>query len=68
MTFMDYLDELVNKAQLNVYDYEEFHQDKLANIPSMKPIDAFLYGVASGKLEMAKHLRNLIEDLMEKQS
>lgn len=63
--FLAFLDELIGKAQVNVYDYEEFYQDRLANIPKMQPMDAFLYGVASGKLDQLEYLRTLVETRIE---
>lgn len=64
MTFLEYLDDIVDKAQANVEDYEAFHDKKLADIRNMQPLDAFLYGVASGKLEASRSIRDLIEELM----
>jgi hypothetical protein len=64
MTFLEYLDDLVDKAQANVNDYEHFHDKRLADIRNMDATDSFLYGVASGKLEATKNLRDLVEELM----
>jgi hypothetical protein len=63
--FLAFLDDLISKAQVNVFDYEEFYEDRLANIPEMQPTDAFLYGVASGKLDQLDYLRQLVESRME---
>ena len=63
--FLAFLDELISKAQINVWEYEEFHEDKLAHIPSMNPLDSFLYGVASGKLDQLEYLRMMVESRME---
>ena len=59
--YLAFLDELVKKAQVNVWEYEEFHEDRLAHIPSMEPTDSFLYGVASGKLQQLEYLRDMVE-------
>jgi hypothetical protein len=59
--YLAFLDELVKKAQVNVWEYEEFHEDRLADIPSMNPMDSFLYGVASGKLQQLEYLRDMVE-------
>lgn len=66
MTFTEYLDDLVDKAQANVDEYETFHDKRLADIRNMLPLDAFLYGVASGKLETLRNLRDLIIELMDR--
>jgi hypothetical protein len=64
MTFLEYLDDLVDKAQVNVSEYESFHDKRLADIRNMAPTDSFLYGVASGKLDAIKNLRDLVTELM----
>lgn len=64
MTFLEYIDDLVDKAQANVDDYEHFHDKRLADMRKMDPMDSFLYGVASGKLEATKNLRDVIVELM----
>jgi hypothetical protein len=66
MTFVEYLDDLVEKAETNVLDYEHFHGNKLANIPGMNPLDSFLYGIASGKLETLKNMRDLVIEMMDR--
>jgi hypothetical protein len=66
MSLMEFLDDVVEKAQLNVYEYEEFHENKLADFRKWDSKDIFLYGVASGKLDMAKDLRDLIKELMDR--
>jgi hypothetical protein len=66
MTFVEYLDDLVDKAQANVDEYEAFHDKRLADIRNMAPIDSFLYGVASGKLETLRNVRDLIVELMDR--
>lgn len=66
MTFVEYLDNLVVKAEQNVAEYEAFHDKKLADLRNMNSVDSFLYGVASGKLDATKHLRNLIVELMDR--
>lgn len=61
-----FLEELIEQAQLNVWDYEEFHgKTKLANIPAMASIDSFLYGVASGKLQQLEYLKQMVEARIE---
>jgi hypothetical protein len=62
-TLIEFLDDLIEKAQLNVYDYEEFHTNKLADIRKMDPMDSFLYGVATGKLDVARNMRALISEV-----
>ena len=62
---LDFIDELIKQAQVNVADYEEFHGDKLADIPRLPPLDAFLYGVASGKLDQLVYIAQLFEALLE---
>lgn len=59
--FLEFLEELINQAQLNVYDYEEFYEDRIADMRKMQPMDAFLYGVATGKLQQAEYFKQLIE-------
>jgi hypothetical protein len=66
MTFLEYLEDLVDKAQANVEDYEIFYDKKLADLRNMNSVDSFLYGVASGKLDAVKHLRDLVTELMER--
>jgi len=56
-----FLERLKEQAQVNVWDYEDFHEDKLADIRNLQPVDAFLYGVASGKLQQVEYLIQLIE-------
>ena len=63
-TLIEFLDDLVEKAQLNVYEYEEFHQDRLADIRKMDPFDSFLYGIATGKLDVATGMRDFIRDVI----
>ena len=63
--FLIFLEELIEQAQANVWDYEEIHGNKLANIPGMDSMDAFLYGVASGKLQQAEYMQQLVETRME---
>jgi hypothetical protein len=63
--YLAFLDGLITKAQVNVLEYEEFHEDRLANIPAMDPMDSFLYGVASGKLDQLEYLRMLMETRMQ---
>ena len=46
--FLDFLENIIQQTQSNVYEYEDFHGNHLAHIPSMDPMDAFLYGIASG--------------------
>ena len=62
-TLIEFLDGLIEKAQLNVYDYEEFHTNKLADIRKLDPLDAFLYGIATGKLDTARNMRELIREV-----
>ena len=59
--FLIFLDDLLEQAEVNIADYEEFHGDRLAHIPSMAPMDAFLYGVASGKLQQLEYIKQLVE-------
>ena len=66
MTFIEYLEEQVDKAEENVQEYETFHDKRLADLRNMNPTDAFLYGVASGKLAMIKDLRDLIIEMMQR--
>ena len=63
--YLDLLDDLIEQAQSNVWEYEEFHENKLANIPAMSSMDAFLYGVASGKLQQLEYLRLQVEARLE---
>lgn len=63
--YLDFIDGLIDKAKANVSDYEHFHGERLAHIPSMHPMDSFLYGVASGKLDQLVYLRSLFEALEE---
>lgn len=60
-----FLEDLANQARSNVLEYEEFHGNNLANIKIMNPMDSFLYGVASGKLQQIQYLQDLIEARME---
>jgi hypothetical protein len=60
--FLAFLDQLIDQAQINVWEYEEFYEDKLAHIPSMSPIDSFLYGIASGKLQILEDLKTMVEE------
>jgi hypothetical protein len=59
--YLIFLEELIEKARVNVLDYEEVYEDHLANIPKLPPLDAFLYGVASGKLQQLEYLRDMVE-------
>jgi hypothetical protein len=63
-TFTEFMDDLVDGCQDNVYQYEEFHEGRLADIRNLQPMDAYLYGVANGKLDMAVALRDLITELL----
>jgi hypothetical protein len=63
-TFTEFLDDLVDACQDNVDQYEEFHQGNLADIRKLEPMDSFLYGLASGKLDMVVSLRDLITELL----
>ena len=60
--FLAFLDQLVDQAQINVWDYEEFHEDRLANIRDMNPMDSFLYGIATGKLQQVEYLRDMVAE------
>lgn len=60
--FLAFLDQLVDQAQINVWEYEEFHEDRLADIRSMPALDAFLYGIASGKLQVLEDLRTMVKE------
>jgi hypothetical protein len=59
--FLEFLDNLIEQAQANVYDYEEFYEDRIADIRKMQPMDAFLYGVATGKLQQVEYFKQLVE-------
>lgn len=59
---LEFISTLIEQAQTNVYEYEEFYEDRLADIRRMQPMDAFLYGVASGKLQQLEYIKQLIED------
>ena len=63
--FLILLEEMIEQAQLNIWDYEEFHQDNLANIPAMASMDAFLYGVASGKMQQLEYIKQMVETRMD---
>lgn len=63
--FSEFLDSLIDKAEANVQDYEEFHGPQLANIPDMNPMDSFLYGVGNGKLEQLKYLKLLVDEAIK---
>lgn len=63
--FLAFLESLIDQAQGNVWEYEDFHENRLANIPAMDPMDSFLYGVASGKLQQLEYLKQLVETRME---
>lgn len=63
-TFTEFLDDLVDACQDNVDQYEDFHEGHLADIRKLDAMDAFLYGLASGKLDMALYLRDLVTELL----
>lgn len=63
--YLDLLDDLIEQAKINVWEYEEFHEDKLANIPNLNPMDSFLYGIASGKLQQLEYLKQMVESRVE---
>ena len=66
LSLIEYLGELVEKDKDNVKTYEDFHENKLANIRDMNPLDSFLYGVACGKLDRSREIKELIEELLHK--
>ena len=66
MNINEYLDAVVEELQQNVNEYEMFHDKKLLDIRKMEPFDSFLYGIATGKLAVAKDLRDLIKELMDR--
>jgi hypothetical protein len=66
MTFVEYLDDLVEKAQTNIDEYEGFHGNKLADFRKLESFDAFLYGVASGKLDTLKNMRGIVLEMMDR--
>jgi hypothetical protein len=65
MTFLEFMDALVAEDQENVEDYEHFHEDRLADIRKLAPMDAFLYGIATGKLDRSIFIRDLVKELMD---
>jgi hypothetical protein len=64
VTFTEFLDNLVDACQDNVDEYEGFYEGHLADIRRLDSMDAFMYGLASGKLDMAISLRDLITELL----
>jgi hypothetical protein len=61
---LDYLDAMVKKDKENVQEYEGFHRDKLKDVRNLDPMDSFLYGIATGKLDRSISIRDLMKDLI----
>jgi hypothetical protein len=59
--YLDLLDDIHDQAKTNVEEYEGFHQGRLANIRDMDPMDAFLYGIATGKLQQIDYIIDMVE-------
>ena len=66
--FLRFLDDALDKMRVNLWEYEEFHgEEHLADMRRMNPMDAFLYGVARGKVDMLEDLRLTMVDKLNEQ-